>query len=110
MEAVSAEFDAAYTRLCRVFGMQLAHCLGIRQSTISDAKRRARIPDSWLVTALTQRAVNPAWIKTGEGPRYIVISEKSALPPLKEYSVDALFAELSRRFRLVMNQNPAEDA
>ena len=42
------EFDAAYARICEVCDMktqtELSAYLGIRQSSISDAKRRMMIP------------------------------------------------------------------
>ena len=44
---------------------ELAEALGIRQSSISDAKRRMVIPDSWLLRLLLQYRVNPLWILTG---------------------------------------------
>lgn len=66
------------TPLSRVFeaaGCQtqvaLANLLGIRQSSISDAKRRNRIPAKWLVTLLLLRGANPEWILHGTGPKHI---------------------------------------
>lgn len=57
------EFDAAYARICEVCGMkmqtELSAYLGIRQSSISDAKRRMMIPAAWLLTLLTREGVNP---------------------------------------------------
>lgn len=51
--------------------MDLADILGIRQSSISDAKRRGEIPASWLLTLLKNYRVNPEWIITGNGPQYL---------------------------------------
>lgn len=51
--------------------VELAEFLGIRQSSISDAKRRQAIPDSWLMTILRKRAVNPDWIMTGTGGQFM---------------------------------------
>ena len=57
------EFDAAYARICEVCGMktqtELSAYLGIRQSSISDAKRRVAVPAAWLLTLLTREGVNP---------------------------------------------------
>lgn len=76
------EFDAAYARICEVCGVktqtELSAYLGIRQSSISDAGRRSAVPAAWLLTILSRERVNPAWILTGEGPRYLV---PSSLPP-----------------------------
>ena len=70
------EFDAAYARICKVCGMktqtELSAYLGIRQSSISDAKRRMMIPAAWLLTLLTREGVNPAWILTGGGSKFLV--------------------------------------
>ncbi len=76
------EFDAAYARICEVCGVktqtELSAYLGIRQSSISDAGRRNAVPAAWLLTILSRERVNPAWILTGEGPRYLV---PASLPP-----------------------------
>ena len=70
------EFDAAYARICEVCGIktqtELSTYLGIRQSSISDAKRRMMIPAAWLLTLLTREGVNPAWILTGGGSKFLV--------------------------------------
>lgn len=48
---------------------ELAVLLGIRQSSISDAKKKNTIPAKWLVTLLRLKGVNPEWILTGLGPK-----------------------------------------
>ncbi|EGW42911.1 hypothetical protein HMPREF0178_00408 [Bilophila sp. 4_1_30] len=69
------EFDAAYARICEVCGMktqtELSAYLGIRQSSISDAKRRVAVPAAWLLTLLTREGVNPTWILTGGGSKFL---------------------------------------
>lgn len=50
---------------------ELADFLGIRQSSVSDAKRREKIPQEWLATITRTKSVHPDWILTGSGPRYI---------------------------------------
>lgn len=66
------------TPLSRVFEsagcrtqIELAKLLGIRQSSISDAKKRNSIPAEWLVTLLRLRNVNPEWILSGTGPKFL---------------------------------------
>lgn len=49
--------------------MELASFLGVSQSAITCAKRRASIPDAWLITMLRKKCINPDWILTGQGPR-----------------------------------------
>lgn len=50
---------------------ELADFFGIRQSSISDAKRRKVIPSNWLVKLMLSRNVNPEWIVTGNGPCFM---------------------------------------
>ena len=51
--------------------VELADFLGIRQSSVSDAKRRERIPSDWLVTLMRTKNVYPEWILTGNGPCHV---------------------------------------
>lgn len=98
------EFDAAYARICEVCGMKtqtdLSAYLGIRQSSISDsdAKRRMMIPAAWLLTLLTREGVNPAWILTGGGSKFLV---PASLPPSAPTLLLARLAgpELEQRIR-----------
>lgn len=50
----------------------LADFLGIRQTSVSDAKRRGKIPAEWLVILMRVKQVLPEWILTGQGPCYTV--------------------------------------
>lgn len=90
-------FNAAFARICEVSGMktqtELAEYLGIRQSSISDAKRRGSIPAQWLLSILNNEGVNPAWILTGNGAKYLV---PSSLPPSPCCLLPLSGAELSR--------------
>ena len=46
---------------------ELADLFGVRQSSLSDAKRRGKIPASWLVILMRYMHANPEWILTGNG-------------------------------------------
>lgn len=76
------EFDAAYARIREACGVrtqtEVSAYLGVRQSCISDAKRRMTVPAAWLLTLLTREGVNPTWILTGEGSKFLV---PASLPP-----------------------------
>jgi len=48
--------------------MELANFLGIRQSSVSDAKKRQSIPAEWLITILRVKGVHPEWVLAGTGP------------------------------------------
>lgn len=79
-------WDAALRRIHETTAtrtqVELAQVLGIRQSSVSDAKRRGVVPPAWLVTLLTRYGVSPAWVRTGQGPRYLVpANAPAAIPP-----------------------------
>ena len=42
--------------------VELAKFLGIRQSSISDAKKRRAIPAEWLIKLLKYKSTNPDWV------------------------------------------------
>lgn len=64
-------FQDAYERILQSTGLRtqtdVAAMLGVKQSSISDAKRRNHIPDSWILTLFNKKSLNPSWIRTGEG-------------------------------------------
>jgi len=77
------DFSGALSRLGEVLvfdgkvtQVKLAEALGIKQSSISDAKRRNSIPSDWLLKALEVSGVDPHWIRTGTGPKYRVLSDE----------------------------------
>ena len=61
---------------------ELAALLNIRQSSISDAKRRNAIPSDWLVKLLRTRGLNPEWILTGQGSQYLGPVDGEAVIPV----------------------------
>lgn len=88
--------------------MELADYLGIRQSSISDAKRRNSVPAEWLIKLLRMKGVNPDWILTGQGPRFMrpIVEADGEFPPVvyrvevrppEDCSTQELFTELVRR-------------
>ncbi len=68
-------FDEAFDRIKKSTGMrtqvEIAKLLDIRQSSISDAKRRQSIPDSWLIKLYQVYNLNPNWILDGELPQFL---------------------------------------
>ena len=110
-------FEDQMRRIQEVTGKKtqadLADFLGIRQSSVSDAKRRGRIPADWLVTIIRTKDVHPEWVLTGLGPCYIrtptpgvyetgdVVQERvSEEAALRSLSSKALADELVRRVLL----------
>ncbi len=51
--------------------IELAEVLGIRQSSISDAKRRQSIPADWLIKLYRKLGLNPDWVLDGGLPVYL---------------------------------------
>ena len=102
-----AEADA---RLKRVFEaaecrtqVELAEFLHIRQSSISDAKRRGSIPAEWLLKLLLLKGISPQWVLSGEGGRFMQSTEAPvACMPAQSchpgmFSTEMLLRELLRR-------------
>lgn len=109
------DFKDAYSRILSATGVksqtELADILDVRQSSISDAMSRSSgIPANWLVTLTEKYALNPRWVKTGEGVQYLRPADDCQLLTIKDYSTEALFAELVRRFRPLLNPVKPEEA
>ncbi len=79
-------FEAAMERIKEVFGVrtqvQLAEILDVRQSSISDAKRRCSIPSDWLLKIWRISGYSPDWIMEGDdcGHRFAVTSNEAKEP------------------------------
>jgi hypothetical protein len=73
--AENNRFDDAFDRIKKATGMrtqvEIAKLLDIRQSSISDAKRRQSIPDSWLIKLYQIYNLNPNWLLDGEAPQFL---------------------------------------
>ena len=82
-EEVRALFEERMGRIMEVLGVrtqvQLAEKIGVRQSSISDAKRRGSIPSDWLLKIWNETGVSPAWILDGDGcgHKFAVASNKA---------------------------------
>ena len=106
-----SDFEAQYARVfeaaeCRT-QVELAAVLEIRQSSISDAKRRRAIPAEWFVKLFGKKRANPEWSLYGEGTKYLnstnseqrkphVVKIVEVRPP-EQCSAQDLFNELVRR-------------
>lgn len=68
-------FKEIYDRVREVTGartqIDLARVLDIRQSSISDAKRRDSVPADWYMKLFDKFGINPDWLKKGVGPRFL---------------------------------------
>ncbi len=87
--------------------IELAGILGIKQSSISDAKKRHAIPAEWLIKLLRLKGINPDWVLYGEGEKYLAptdtrrdkphVIQATKVKPLQECSAQELINELVRR-------------
>ena len=81
-------FQDAYERILQSTDLRtqtdVAALLGVKQSSISEAKRRNHIPDSWILTLFNKKGLNPSWIRTGEGPQYVEGTDTPPTPVLSE--------------------------
>lgn len=75
-ESTSNDFLSMYNRIRTATNaptqVQLAAVLHIRQSAISDAKRKRQIPAEWLRLLLMEHNLSPIWICFGVGPRELL--------------------------------------
>ena len=73
---IQIAFSEVFDRIKQSTGVknqsELAELLGYSEMNISSAKKRGRIPAEWLIKLLRSHSVNPDWIITGKGPRYLM--------------------------------------
>ena len=82
----TTSFDDIFRRFQSVTGtstqQELADVLGIKQSTISESKKRNTVPPGWYLTLFETRGVSPDWLKQGKGPIYLRTEDGSYLEPV----------------------------
>lgn len=75
----SVDFNEVLGRIKEATGartqVELATVLDIRQSSISDAKRRNSIPADWYMKLFKKYGLNPDWLSDGKGPHYLKTKE-----------------------------------
>lgn len=89
----NAALDRIYSITETTTQVALSEVLGIRQSSVSDARKRNSIPGAWLVTLVDRFSANPAWILTGEGPRYLLPSDSRDEMALAKETIEKIRAE-----------------
>lgn len=76
-------FEDAFERVKKATGLrtqvEVAKLLDIRQSSISDAKRRKSVPDGWLIKLYQLYNLNPNWVLEGEQPQFLGDARGGAL-------------------------------
>jgi phage repressor protein C with HTH and peptisase S24 domain len=86
-------FEEVLTRVCEATGtttqVELAGILNIRQSSISDAKRRDSVPSEWYLKLLRSHGLNPDWLEHGTEPKYLNPAARgSAIRPRDDAGTD----------------------
>jgi phage repressor protein C with HTH and peptisase S24 domain len=68
-------FDEILDRIKKATGartqVELANILAIRQSSISDAKRRNSVPSDWYLKLYRSHGLNPDWLSEGVEPMFL---------------------------------------
>lgn len=81
-----AAFDEAMERIKETTGartqVQLAEVLDVRQSSISDAKRRCSVPPDWLLKLQRITKIHADWYLTGQEPKFLAGTNHDALEEL----------------------------
>ena len=109
---IEGQFDDALNRIHDVSEtstqVELAESLGVRQSSISDAKRRRSVPAAWLLKLLLSHWVNPYWVLKGTGAKYLKPAQKISAcqglayaditdQSIENFATEELVGELLRR-------------
>ncbi len=112
-------FDEQMERIKLITGkrtqLELADLLGVKQSSISDAKRRGKIPSGWLVMLMRYKHANPDWVS---GPVFVsfppvephyetgdaAAERKADEEALRRLSPRMLAEELLRRIAISQNE------
>ena len=74
-ERLERWFEEAMERIKKATGartqVQLAEVLEVRQSSISDAKRRCSVPSDWFLKLYRSHGLNPNWLADAQEPVYL---------------------------------------
>lgn len=105
---IDVDIDEILDRMIGAIGgktqADLGKALGVAQASISDAKRKKRVPPEWFLKLCTGRGLNPNWLLRGEEPMYILSGQEAAeqdLEPLEKIIniLDGLESVLDKRGR-----------
>ena len=104
-EAQLKWFEDAMERIKKATGartqVQLAEVLDVRQSSISDAKRRCSIPADWFLKLYRSHGLDPDWLAEGVEPVYINASKAKIPADTLLREAPAPYGRLNSRGRVV---------
>jgi DNA-binding XRE family transcriptional regulator len=74
--------DSILDRMIKATGgktqSDLGNFLGISQASVSEAKRKGKVPPEWFLKFSTEKKLNPNWLLRGEEPMYILGGQDAA--------------------------------
>ena len=104
-EGLEHWFEEAMERIKKATGartqVQLAEVLEVRQSSISDAKRRCSVPSDWFLKLYRSHGLNPNWLSDGQEPVYLNASRGSVSADNLLRETPASYGRTNARGRLV---------
>ena len=83
--------------------MELARVLNIRQSSVSDSKRRQHLPEKWLLRLVMGYNLNPGWVLQGKGAKHLAPSDMGP-PDIETLLNEAKTSDLLRAVAVRMNR------
>jgi phage repressor protein C with HTH and peptisase S24 domain len=104
-ERLERWFEEAMERIKKATGartqVQLAEVLEVRQSSISDAKRRCSVPSDWFLKLYRSHGLNPNWLSDGQEPVYLNASRGSVSAENLLRETPAAYGRANARGRVV---------
>jgi phage repressor protein C with HTH and peptisase S24 domain len=98
-------FEEAMERIKKATGartqVQLAEVLEVRQSSISDAKRRCSVPSDWFLKLYRSHGLNPNWLSDGQEPVYLNASRGAVAAENLLREAPASYGRANARGRVV---------
>lgn len=68
-------FDAFFQRVQGATGIsnqnELADVLGVNRSAVTQARKKGRVPDRWMLGLFRRYGLNPDWLVTGQGNPFV---------------------------------------
>lgn len=107
-------FEEAMERIKKATGartqVQLAEVLEVRQSSISDAKRRCSVPSDWFLKLYRSHGLNPNWLSDGQEPVYLNASRGTVSADNLLREAPASYGRTNARGRVVQVSTMAGDS
>ncbi len=110
-DAPQSDFASQFRRIFEVTGCrtqaELAEFLEVKQSSISDAKRRQSVPMKWLFKLFLKKRINPDWVRLGRGEKRLYAPEPG--PDVASDAAPDLVADMPSAHGVLIERRPPED-